>query len=249
MDIAGKTVIITGGAKGIGRCAAIQLLAAGANVCVFDIDSVAIEKLNKEHPEIFTVKTDITDPSNVKSSISAVFDKFRTVDVLVNNAGYIHSAPLISIGADGLKTYPVEKWERTIQTNLNAIFYVGLGIIERFVESRTAGLIINISSICASGNAGQSAYSASKAAVNALTVTWAKELGLMGIRVAGIAPGFTSTETTKSSISEATLSDWKRKTPLRRLGEPEEISDAIMFVIKNDFFNGRILEIDGGLRI
>jgi len=132
---------------------------------------------------------------------------------------------------------------------LNGVFYMTSHAVRKMVEQRRRGLIINISSICAAGNLGQSAYSASKAAVNALTVTWAKELGPFGIRVAGVAPGFTRTDTTINSMSESVLNDWKSKTPSRRIADPLEIVEGILFIIRNDFFNGRILELDGGLRL
>ena len=117
------------------------------------------------------------------------------------------------------------------------------------VEHRTKGLIINVSSISANGNVGQSAYSAAKAAVNALTVTWSKELGMFGIRSTAIAPGIVDTSSTQRSLSEANIRKWKKNTPLGRLGKLEEISESVKFIIENDFFNGRILEIDGGLKI
>ena len=124
-----------------------------------------------------------------------------------------------------------------------------VNVVEKMILNRTRGVIVNVSSVCASGNSGQSAYSAAKAAVNSLTATWAKELSLMGIRSVAIAPGYTDTETTKQSMSENVLKDWIRKVPLRRLGKVDEISEGIISIIKNDFFNGKVFEIDGGLRI
>ena len=107
--------------------------------------------------------------------------------------------------------------------------------------------VVTISSVSAGGNAGQSAYSAAKAGVNALTAVWAKELGPLGIRVVAVAPGFTETDSTKEAVSETTLREIVKKVPLRRLGRPEEIADGVLSVIRNDFFNGKVLELDGGL--
>jgi 3-oxoacyl-[acyl-carrier protein] reductase len=117
------------------------------------------------------------------------------------------------------------------------------------VKNRTRGVVVNVSSICASGNLGQGAYSAAKAGVEALTVTWAKELALWGIRVVGVAPGFAKTETTLHSMTPVTLKEWEKHTPLGRMAEPKEVVSGILFVIENDFFNGRTLQLDGGLRI
>jgi 3-oxoacyl-[acyl-carrier protein] reductase len=117
------------------------------------------------------------------------------------------------------------------------------------VTRRHKGAIINISSIAASGNVGQSAYSATKAAVNALTVTWSKELGMFGIRCNSIAPGFMDTPSTQNALSEAKIKQYQKNTPLGRLGKTEEILQALEFIIENDFYNGAVLQLDGGLKL
>jgi 3-oxoacyl-[acyl-carrier protein] reductase len=117
------------------------------------------------------------------------------------------------------------------------------------VSKRQKGVIINISSISAKGNAGQSAYSAAKAAINALTVTWSKELGMFGIRCNAIAPGFFDTDSTHQELDESKLKAYQKNTPVGRLGKTDEIVDAIEFIIGNDYYNGSILELDGGLVI
>ena len=117
------------------------------------------------------------------------------------------------------------------------------------VKTRTRGVVINISSVSASGNAGQSAYSAAKAGVESLTVTWAKELGPWGIRVAGLAPGFTETPSTHNAIAENILEQIRKEVPIGRLGEPSEVAHAVQFLIENDYINGVTLKLDGGLRI
>ena len=113
--------------------------------------------------------------------------------------------------------------------------------------NRSKGLIINISSISANGNAGQSAYSAAKAGVNALTKTWSRELSMFGIRTAGIAPGFFDTPATHTALKENTLKKIISEIPSKRLGNLEELTKSVLFIIENDFFNGKILEIDGGM--
>jgi 3-oxoacyl-[acyl-carrier protein] reductase len=140
-------------------------------------------------------------------------------------------------------------WNKTLATNLNSVFYMTACIVEKMIVTRTKGVIVNISSVSASGNAGQSAYSAAKAGVNALTATWSKELSAMGIRVMAVAPGFAETESTKEALSEAVLQEIVKKVPLRRLGKPQEIAQGVINAIENDFFNGKVFELDGGLVI
>jgi 3-oxoacyl-[acyl-carrier protein] reductase len=143
----------------------------------------------------------------------------------------------------------VAMWNRVLAADLSSVFLMTLCVVEKMITARTKGVIVNISSVSAAGNAGQSAYSAAKAGVNALTAVWAKELSLMGIRVVAVAPGFTETESTRQALSEAVLRETVKKVPLKRLGRPEEIADGVLSVIKNDFFNGKVFELDGGLVI
>ena len=117
------------------------------------------------------------------------------------------------------------------------------------VMHRSKGVIVNISSISACGNEGQTAYSAAKAGVNAMTVTWSKELGPMGIRCNAISPGFIDTDSTHNALKEKIIAHIHSNTPLRRLGQVEEVSQAVASVIANDFINGVILNVDGGLKI
>src|SRR5207249_5316329 len=132
-------------------------------------------------------------------------------------------SPLVSFGAGGVVTHSVDMWEKVIRTDLSAVFYMTAAVVQNMMLKRTKGVVVNISSIAAAGNAGQGAYSAAKAGVNALTVAWAKELGPLKIRCVAIAPGFTATDTTMQAVESPVLNNWVRQTPLRRLGAPEEI--------------------------
>ena len=140
-------------------------------------------------------------------------------------------------------------WLKTIESNLHSVFYISACVIEKMVDARVKGLLVNISSIASSGNTGQSAYSAAKAGSNALAVTWSKELGMFGIRAAAIAPGFMDLPSTHKALSESNIKSWLKQTPLNRMGAANELISALAFVIENDFYNGRVLELDGGLRI
>src|SRR5205085_6223330 len=124
-----------------------------------------------------------------------------------------------------------------------------VNVVDRMVSARTRGVVINFSSVAAAGNAGQGAYSAAKAGVNAMTHAWAKELGMLGIRFVSIAPGFIDTPSTRAALRDATLQDWVKRTPLRRLGSVDEVISAVMFAISNEHLTGTNLKIDGGLTI
>lgn len=249
MEIKDKKIIITGGVKGIGKSLLDKLIEEGAMVGVFDIDKKGLDSLKKTYRDVFCKVCDVANYEQVKTSVDEVFKEFKQIDVLVNNAGVLFSLPLVSITPDGIKKHDLDAWNKVISTNLSSTFYVTVNVVEKMISNRTKGVIVNISSVSSSGNAGQSAYSAAKAGVNALTATWAKELSLLGIRVVGIAPGYTETESTRHVMSESALKDVISKVPLRRLGKPDEIADGIIAIIKNDFFNGKVLELDGGLVI
>ena len=248
VDLEDKKVIVTGGAKGIGKSLVEKLLTENAIVGVFDIDKDALNKLKEDNPNLFCKVCDVSDNDQIEKAIDEFFNKFQAIDVLINNAGMPRNSPLISL-AGGIKKHDVKIWDEVIAANLSSVFYMTLHVAEKMIKKRTKGVIINVSSISANGNAGQTAYSAAKAGVNALTKTWAKELNSLGIRVAGIAPGFTKTNTTLNIMSEKVIDEWNKKIPLRRMAEPSEIADGILFIIKNDYFNGKVLELDGGLII
>ena len=138
---------------------------------------------------------------------------------------------------------------RCLSSNLNSTFLTSTYAIENMVLNRKSGLIINISSISAEGNIGQAAYSSSKAAIESFSTTLSKELAIFGIRVISIAPGFFNTKSTHKSLSKNQVLNIKSITPVGRLGKIQELTNAINFVINNKFYNGKVLKIDGGLRI
>ncbi|MGH7058534.1 MAG: SDR family oxidoreductase, partial [Acetobacteraceae bacterium] len=140
------------------------------------------------------------------------------------------------------------QWQAVIDVNLTGVFLCAREAAERMIRLGNGGVIVNISSISRSGNVGQSNYAASKAGVIALTVTWSKELARHGIRVGAVAPGFIRTPMVAAMKPEA-LAKVTAPVPLGRLGEPEEVVGAVDFICRNDFFTGRCLEVDGGLRL
>jgi len=249
MKIAEAKILITGGASGLGRALAIHLADKAAAVLVVDRNKEQLDQLTAEYPAIRSYHADLTNYDEVQKFVADVFDEYGKLNVLVNNAGIIHSEPLINILKKDDAKHSLENWKKTIDINLNAVFYVTVSVAEKMVKSRSKGVIINISSISSYGNAGQSAYSATKAALNALTVTWSKELGMFGIRCVAIAPGFIDTPSTQAALTEAKIKEYKNATPLGRMGKVEELYHSVSFIIENDFYNGTILNLDGGLKL
>ncbi len=241
-------MIVTGGVRGLGRALVDLLLAKDAKVSVFDLDGSELKRLSEER-QIHGAQCDLADYDQVLNATEEYYKQFGAPDVLVNNAGILYSAPLLKLGAAGIEKHPVEAWRKVIAADLESVFFMSACIAEKMVITRTRGVIVNVSSVSAAGNAGQSAYSAAKAGVNALTAVWAKELSPMGVRVVGVAPGFTDTESTKQALSESALGEVIKKVPLRRLGRPDEIAAGIISIIENDFFNGKVFQLDGGLVI
>jgi 3-oxoacyl-[acyl-carrier protein] reductase len=171
------------------------------------------------------------------------------LDVLVNNAGIVKDGLLIK-AKDGEVTgkMSLDQWQAVIDINLTGVFLCAREAAERMIRRKQGGVIINISSISRYGNAGQSNYSAAKAGVAAMAEVWAKELSRYGIRTGSIAPGYTRTEILASMRPEM-LEKLTAQVPLRRLGEVSEIAHAAIFIAENDFFTGRCIDLDGGMRI
>ncbi len=249
MELRDKKVIVTGGARGLGRSMVDQLVARAATVAVFDLDARGLVELSAQQPDVHCVECDISDYDQVVAATARYHEQYGAADVLVNNAGILYSAPLVRLGPNGLERHDVAMWHKVLAADLSSVFYMTACVVEQMIATRTRGVVVNISSVSAGGNAGQSAYSAAKAGVNALTATWAKELSMMGIRVVAVAPGFTETESTKEALSETVLRETVKRVPVRRLGKPEEIAAGVIAVLENDFFNGKVFELDGGLII
>lgn len=237
MELRGKKIIVTGGARGLGSAMVEAFLSRECRVTIFDINPQQGDR----------VVCDVTNYEQVSAAVEDYFAAHGAPDVLVNNAGILHSELLIKLSDSGLRKHQLETWDRVIKTNLNSVFYMTSCVVEKMVLTRTKGVVVNIGSVSASGNPGASAYSAAKAGVHSITQAWARELGPMGIRVVAVAPGFMDTESASAAMSERALQETIKRVPLRRLGKPEEVAAAIVSIVENDFFNGKVLELDGGL--
>jgi 3-oxoacyl-[acyl-carrier protein] reductase len=190
----------------------------------------------------------VADEEQVTHMVAQVADDFGAIHGLVNNAGILRDALLVKVKDGAMTKMSLAQWQAVIDVNLTGVFLCTREVAAKMIELQTGGTIINISSISRAGNVGQTNYSAAKAGVAAATVTWAKELARYGIRVAGIAPGFIETEMTMGMKPEA-LEKMTSGIPLKRMGTPDEIAHSAAYIFENDYYTGRILELDGGMRI
>ncbi len=249
MLISESKIIITGAGSGFGKCMALHFSRKNASVFAIDIDEQSLAKLKSEDPAIHTYTGDVSDNTKVEEVMEQIFEFEAGVNVLINNAGIMKNAPLVNLLQRPDNRHALELWEKVIAVNQNAVFYTTRSFASKLIKNRNKGVIINISSISAKGNIGQTAYAASKAAVEAMTNVWAKELGAFGIRSLAVSPGFIDTSGTHDALEEKMLSKWIEKTPLKRTGRIEEVVSTIQFAIENDFLNGEVININGGLTI
>jgi 3-oxoacyl-[acyl-carrier protein] reductase len=253
MDIRNKTVVVTGAGRGIGRAIALQLASHGAEVALFDLNTADLEETGRlcaaESVQARGYRVNVADEGEVSAAMTRVVADFGRLDGLVNNAGIVRDGLLVKV-KDGavVGRMTMDQWNAVIGVNLSGVFLCAREAAAHMIERGNGGVIVNISSISRVGNAGQTNYSAAKAGVESMGVVWAKELARYGIRVGSIAPGFTHTEILASMRPEI-LDKLTAPVPLKRLGQPEEIAHAVLFIFANDFFTGRCLEVDGGLRL
>jgi len=253
MDIAANTFVITGAARGLGLAIAQSLAAQNANVMLADMDGEALKVALALMPENTgkqsSIVANVTNEADVKALFDAAETELGPVSGLVNNAGILRDGMLVKVkNGEVVDRMSLDVWQSVIDVNLTGVFLCGREAAERMIVSGQKGVIINISSISRAGNTGQSNYAAAKAGVVALSTTWAKELARYGIRSASIAPGVFETEMVASMKPEA-KERFVQMIPAKRTGAVEELADAVNFIIKSDYYTGRVLELDGGLRV
>lgn len=253
MDLNGKVIAVTGGGQGLGRSMALVLAAKGAKLALIDLNQDKLDEavaLCKEAGgDAKAYIANVAQEENVIRTFDLIIEEMGNLHGLINNAGILRDGLMIK-AKDGeiVKKMSLAEWQAVIDVNLTGVFLCGREAAERMIKQGTKGVIINISSVSKAGNLGQSNYSAAKAGVAAMTVTWAKELARYGIRSAGIAPGFIATEMVASMKPEA-LEKMAAGIPLKRLGHPDEIGHSCAYIFENDYFTGRIIEMDGGIRL
>jgi 3-oxoacyl-[acyl-carrier protein] reductase len=247
MQVKDKVVMITGAARGIGKNAARMFLANGAKVAVCDVNEAQLQEAAKDlNPTgalpLLTIAANVTDRASVDQAVKTVTQKWGRVDVLINNAGITRDALLAKMAETD--------FDKVIDVNLKGVFNCTQAVLPAMM-AQGRGSIINTSSIVGVyGNVGQTNYAAAKAGMIGMTKTWAKELGRKGINVNAVAPGFTMTEML-ATVPDKILDTIKEKTPLKRLGSPDDIGNAYMFLASDAaaFVTGQVLGVDGGLVI
>ncbi|MBM4196680.1 MAG: SDR family oxidoreductase [Gammaproteobacteria bacterium] len=253
MDLQGRTIVITGAARGLGAAMARRLARHRPVLALVDI---AAEQLTdtaaacrEPGASVHCYGANVAKEADVCALFDAIVRDTGGVDALINNAGITRDALLLKFQDGKLAgKMSIEQWQAVIDVNLTGVFLCGREAAQRMVEGGRKGCLINISSISRAGNMGQTNYSAAKAGVAAMAVTWAKELARYGIRAAAIAPGFINTEMVAAMKPEA-REKLIAGVPLKRMGEPDEIAHTVEFILQNDYVSGRVFEIDGALRL
>lgn len=251
MQLRDKVIVVTGGAQGLGLEMARMCAGQGAHLALLDMNDAQLQAAKAELESVgVTVRSYVCNVANEESVVSTfatIAADFGGIDGLINNAGILRDGLLLKY-KDGQLTgkMPLEQFQSVIDVNLTGVFLCGREAAAMMVQQGRKGVIINMSSVARAGNMGQTNYAASKAGVVAMTVTWARELGRYGIRVGAIAPGVIRTAMTDAMKPEARERLEKMK-PVGRLGEAGEIAHTAKYIFENDFFTGRVVEIDGGI--
>jgi len=257
LNLEDKTIVVTGGASGIGSHITDEFQKQGANVVVADLNVETGEKDGK-----LNVKTDVTSVDSVYKMVGYVEDKYTTIDVLVNNAGINLPRLLVDIYSDETQ-YEIDEnsFDKMTSVNQKGLIFTTQAVVKNMFENKTDGTIINISSEAGvEGSVGQSLYSATKGATNSYTRSWGRELGKLGIRVVGIAPGINE-ETglttpaynealayTRNTTPDGLNQDYGKSIPLGRVGKLDEIAYLAAFLAsdKSDYITGTTINITGG---
>ena len=239
--LSGKTAVITGAAKGIGRAIAERFAAEGCNIVLnyrSNIDDEVIEKIKSFGVECLPFKADISNFNEAEELIKTAKNTFGNIEVLVNNAGITRDMLAMRMGED--------EFDSVINTNLKGTFNT-IRFASNIMLKQKSGTIINLSSVVGLiGNAGQANYAASKAGVIGMTKSVARELGSRGITVNAIAPGFIETDMT-GVLSDDIKKNTLATIPLKRFGKAEEVAEVAVFLAKNRYITGQVINIDGGM--
>jgi 3-oxoacyl-[acyl-carrier protein] reductase len=244
LELLGKVALVTGGAQGIGRAIALLLAQKGADIVVSDINLEKAEGTAKEIEAIgrraMAIRTDVANTNDVEHMVQAVLEKFGQIDILVNNAGIARDKLILRMTE--------EDWDAVLNVNLKGTFNCTKAVI-RHMSKQRKGKIVNIASVVGEmGNAGQANYSASKAGVIGFTKTMAREFAQRGINVNAIAPGYIETPMT-DVLPEKTKAELRRMIPMERLGRPEDVAEAVLFLVSevSSYITGQVLNVNGGI--
>lgn len=252
MQLSTTKIMVTGAASGMGRHFCLRLAEAGAMVAAADVNEEGLASLVIEGGgRIKAYTLNVADEENVKTVIQAATKDLGGLNGLINNAGIFRDGLLVRQDREtgAVKTMSLKNWQQVIDVDLTGPFLCTREFAAQHIESNGgSAVVINISSIARDGNMGQGNYSAAKAGLIADTVAWAKELSRYGIRFGAIAPGFVDTPILQGMKQEV-LEKMLKAVPLRRVGSPDEIFAGVRFIIECDYFTGRCIDIDGGMRL
>ena len=244
MKLKGKVALITGAAQGIGKSIALLLARNGADIVVSDINLEKAEETAKEiesmGPKAMAVKVDVGNFKDVEQMVEAILKEFGKIDILINNAGITRDKLILRMTE--------EDWDSVLNVNLKGTFNC-MKAVTRHMAKQRSGKIVSIASVVGEmGNAGQANYSASKAGVIGLTKTIAREFAQRGINVNAIAPGYIETPMTEV-LSEKVKEELKRLIPMERLGKPEDVAEAALFLVseESNYVTGQVLNVNGGI--
>lgn len=252
MDLKHAVIAISGAGQGLGQMMAVTLAQSGAELALLDVNEEGL-KDTREQCHMLGVKAltylvDVTNESQVERTFCDIVIDFGHLNGLINNAGILRDGLLIKVKQGQTSKMSLEQFSSVIDVNLTGTFLCGREAALKMVETKSAGLIINISSVARAGNIGQTNYAASKAAVASLATTWAKELARYNIRAVAVAPGVVATPMAQQMKPEA-ISRLESMIPAGRVGKTHEIAQTVKFAFENDYINGRVIEVDGGLRM
>jgi 3-oxoacyl-[acyl-carrier protein] reductase len=255
MILKDKTVVVTGSAGGLGKAMALRFAQQGSKVVLSDIQDdrlqETVQEFEKSGYKAIGIQANVAKEEDAEKLMEGAKSEFGSLDVAILNAGILRDGLLIRTDKETgeIKAkMSIEQWQSVIDVNLTGVFLTAREAAA-IMAVQKSGVIIPIASVAMHGNAGQTNYSAAKAGVAAMTVTWSKELSRYNIRVAGIAPGFIGTEMVLKDMNAEALEKWKKIIPVGRLGEPDEIAQTAQFIVENDLVTGVVLEISGGVRI
>lgn len=250
MKLQDLKIIVSGGAQGMGRYFAEQLAEAGAQVAVGDVNEAGLAEVSESSKgRIHARRVDVSDEADVAAFVAWAKESMGGVNGLINNAGILRDGLLVKKDREtgAVKTLTKAQWDAVIGVNLTGATLLTRDTVAAMVEAGvTPGVIVNIASIARHGNRGQSNYTAAKAALAANTVTWAREFSPFGIRVGAVAPGMIETPMTQG-MNQKARDALVAAIPVKRIGVPEDIWLAVKFVLECDYFNGRCVDVDGGL--
>ena len=254
MKLEDLKIIITGGAQGMGRHFALRLAEAGAQVAVGDVNEVGLAETLEAGKtagkgKVHARRLNVADEADVASFVTWAHGAMGGLNGLVNNAGILRDGLLVKKDREtgAIKTLSKEQWDAVISVNLTGATLITRDVVAKMLETnQRPGVIVNISSIARHGNRGQSNYTAAKAALAANTVTWSKEFAAFGVRVGAVAPGMIETPMTQG-MNQKARDGLVAAIPVGRIGLPEDIWLAVRFVLECDYFNGRCIDVDGGL--